>query len=50
MEGDRYLYVADTYDLYAETKDEKLKEDILYFANRFAGEKKYDKVQEFYGL
>ena len=50
MEGDGYLYAADTYDLYAQTKDERLKEDILYFANRFAGEQKYDKVQEFYGL
>ena len=50
IEGDDYLHVTDTYDLYDETKDEKLKEEILYFANRFAGEKKYDSVQELYNL
>ena len=50
LEGDGYLHVADTYDLYNETKDEKLKEEILYFANRFAGEQKYDVVQELYEL
>ena len=44
------LYAVDTFDLYAETQDEKLKENVLYFANRFAGEQKYDKVQEVYTL
>ncbi|MBQ4269556.1 MAG: CapA family protein [Clostridia bacterium] len=50
VETDVELYAVDTFDLYAETQDEKLKEDILYFANRFAGEQKYDKVQEVYTL
>ena len=50
VEENGKLYAADTYDLYQESKDEKLKRDILYFANRFAGEKKYDSVQEIYKL
>lgn len=50
VETDTELYAADTFDLYTETEDEKLKEDILYFVNRFAGENRYDKVQEFYEL
>ncbi len=44
------LYAADTYDLYKESGDEQLKQDVLFFANLFAGERLYDEVQEYYDL
>lgn len=50
VEGEDYLYTADTYDLYREAPSEKLREDILFFANRFAGKELYTEVQEVYTL
>lgn len=44
------LYAIDTFDLYKETQNEKLKKDIIYFANRFVGGQKFDCVQEIYDL
>ncbi len=44
------LHTDDTYDLYQESKDPALKEEILFFANRFRGEDVYTDVQEIYDL
>ncbi len=50
IEEDGLLYAIDTFDLYNRTKSEKDREEILHFANRFAGENKYQEVSERYQL
>ena len=46
---DDKLSVKDTYDIYKESGgDEEIKKEILFYANRFAGAKKYDSVQKEY--
>ena len=40
----------DSYDVYKKTNATFLKEQILRYANLFAGERKYEKVQERYEL
>ena len=42
--------VIDSFDLYKEQPDQKLKEDILYFANRFANTDTIKAVQERYDI
>lgn len=42
--------IIDSYDLYKIKSESHLRCDILHYANLFAGEEKYTKVEERYEL